>query len=176
MFHSSFGAAVRLRVAKECCIKSQHATVFGSLAVGAFFLFVTPVVFQRSEELPVRSTLTFLKSLGPNQDVQILEAEGGLHFYLAPGWHRVAEYSKKGSFDAFRERTHINAILLTERLATDSRFRSDHEWLQFLSDPDAYGFARMAIPGTEFHLLHKKGLFSMSAEVESRIGRATTDP
>jgi len=164
-----------LVLARDCCVKFQYAPVFCSLTVGAFFLFLmpvvfqaTPVLFQASDELPVKTTVVFLKSLEPDQDVQLLDAEGGFHHYLDDKWHRIKVGAKNEPFHAFRERTHINAILLTDRLAKDSRFRSDSEWQQFISSPEAYDFTSIAIPGTKFRLLHKRYLFRMPGEVEFR--------
>ncbi|MEI6810047.1 MAG: hypothetical protein WCN95_15120 [bacterium] len=129
-----------------------------TLLVGTLFLFQTPIISEPSTELHVRRAIDFLDSLQLHQKVQLLEAEGGFHFYLPTNWSRVAEYEKTESYTAFARRRRINAIMLTERLAKDSRFKSDSQWQDFVSNPTNSGFARLGVTGTPWQLLIRKEL------------------
>jgi len=156
----------------NCCMKLRHGQALGIIAIATFFLFMTSNAFEADDNFPVKSTITFLQTLMPSRDVQLLEAEGGFDIYLNDKWHRVAEYDKIESFHAFRSRTHINSILLTEKLTKNSRFCSDPEWLRFLAAPETYNFTSIPIPETEFRLLYKKGLFKKYSHTKLQSRRS----
>ena len=148
-----------LVLARDDGVQPNRQQLFASIGIGAFFILATPDMAASPARFPIRSTISFLGALKPSEDVHLLEAEGGFHFYLNSQWHRVAEYGKRQAFFTFKRRTGINAILLSDRLANDSRFRADNEWLEFLRDPELHGFESTEIPGSNFRLIHKEGLF-----------------
>lgn len=134
-------------------------TVRIAIPVALLFLLLVPSTYPYSGPYPgdynVR-TVAFIRALPltaqpfMNTDrIPIVEAEGGLDRYLGPPYLEVGEYEKDRAFAEFLIHRDIAAVLYSPRLADDTRFIDDPEWLDFLADPAKYGFFTMAIPDTD---------------------------
>lgn len=157
-----FGSVLILT--RGCCLQIERYRLFVSLAIGVFFLMSTSSVYLPTTNMPTIATIKFLASLQPKEKVNMLEAQGGFNFYLGRNWRRVEQYDKKEPFESFLLKKRVNMILITEKLTNDSRFQSDEEWLNFLSDPERLNFSRISIPGTTWELLICNNLLEPSGE------------
>ncbi len=101
-------------------------------------------------------TIKFIQALNLKDNINILEAEGGINVYLGPQFRWVPEYEKKESFFHYLDKRKINAILSTDNLVNDVRFRNDTEWREFFTDYQQYGFSKYAIPDTDRAIYVKK--------------------
>jgi len=101
-------------------------------------------------------TIKFIQALNLKDNINILEAEGGINVYLGPQFRWVPEYEKKESFFHYLDKRKINAILSTDNLVNDLRFRNDTEWREFFTDYQQYGFSKYAIPDTDRAIYVKK--------------------
>jgi len=169
LFMVPFFAAVMVLV-RDCDAQPERGASLFILLVGLLFLFQTPVMSEPSGKLHVRKRIDFLGSLQVHKKVQLLEAEGGFHYYLPANWSRVAEYEKSESYTAFAEHRGVNAVIISESLYGNYRFKCDSQWHDFLSNPTNAGFTGMDIPGTPWQLLIRKELLSQEA------GNAEAEP
>ena len=83
----------------------------------------------------------------------MLEAEGGLDIYLGENYRRVAGSQKDQPLPTFMEEQSINMIILSSKLAQDSRFTDDSNWQSFRDNPDTMGFRKLPIPGANERVL-----------------------
>jgi hypothetical protein len=129
-----------------------------TLPVALLMLILVPATYAYSGPYPgnfnVR-TVTFIRDLpllpkdfNGTIRIPIVEAEGGLDRYLGQPYLEVGEYEKDRDFAAFLISRDIAAVLLSPRLADDTRFKNDPEWLDFLANPDKYGFFMLPVPDT----------------------------
>jgi hypothetical protein len=105
-------------------------------------------------------TIEFINSLGIEEEVNLLDAEGGFHIYLGDNFHRVAEYEKDTKCNDFLSERGINMIVLSNTLKGDTRFINDEECLVFWENYSAFGFERMSIPNTDRELFVKKDMLT----------------
>ena len=150
--------AALLVLVRDCSLQPEKNVPFFALLVGVFFLFQTPVLSEPEGNLPVKRAIAFLDSLHINQPVQMLESQGGFHYYLAKNWSRVAEYEKSEPFLDFMSHRHINAIMLSDELRNDTRFKSDSQWQEFVADPATANFLKLDVPDTPWVLFIRKEL------------------
>ena len=114
---------------------------------------------KRLGDLSNVKTINFISSLNISKEVNILEAEGGYHYYLEENFKRVAEYYKNNqSFNTFRQEYNISMIVLTEKLMNDSRLKNDVEWKYFLENYEKIGFKMVDIPETKRKLIFHEDL------------------
>jgi hypothetical protein len=126
---------------------------------GAFLIALLPFAKNTvGVNVPNLETIRFIRSLHITQPVNLLEVEGGYDIYLGKNFHRMPEYEKRTGFDQFRAEKAINAIVVSNYLSEDVRFKDDPEWQRFLADPGQSGFTRLAIPRTKHLLILKNGL------------------
>jgi len=118
-------------------------------------LIPTPYLRQQTEktQTPHLNTIRFIRSLGINQSVNLLETAGGYDIYLGDNFHRVAEYGKSTGFNQFRAEQKINMIVVSDALLNDARFINDPEWQSFLTDYGQLGYLQKEIPDTNMHLI-----------------------
>lgn len=120
------------------------------LLLGSLMIALTPYFSgQVNTKRPNLNTIRFIQSLRIEEPVNLLEAEGGFHYYLDDNFHRVAEYEKNTDFDRFLQKKNINMIVVTEVLLEDTRFRDDTNWRDFLADYPTFGYVQMDIPHTD---------------------------
>jgi len=161
--------AVCLVLTRECSFRLKRGVSLATIAIGIYFLLQTSVYLEPVKDLRTKTTIEFLDSLGLTQNMHLLEAEGGFHFYLSSNWRRVPEDRKAEPFSLFILKHDINAIMLTESLSNDSRFRYDVEWLAFLSNFERFGFVRYVVPGTtRFFFLRNSFAGDHGEECESK--------
>jgi hypothetical protein len=126
------------------------------ILVGLILIGITPYYFTPGRsDLPQRelTTIRFIQSLDIEQPVYLLEAQGGITYYLDPNYHRVSAFEKDSNFLPFLKDNDINMILITDSLRQDSRFIEDEEWNNFLESHGEYGFASLNIPAVDRTLL-----------------------
>jgi hypothetical protein len=125
----------------------------------ALLVFMTPD-FGQSEK-PVQknlSTLQLIQSLEIDEPVNMLEAQGGYHYYLGSNFHRVRESEKNVSFDQFRVDRNINMIVVSDGLRNDSRFKADPEWQSFLVNHRQFGYLQVDIPNSHRKIIVQANL------------------
>lgn len=129
------------------------------LLYGVLVIALTPCFAdQPSAKQENLETILFLKTLGIEERVNVLEAEGGYGIYMGDNYHRVAEYDKKTGFNHFLVDNDIGMIVVTDHLKNDSRFRNDKEWEFFLSHYASMGYREIDIPHTERKLIVRLSL------------------
>ena len=94
------------------------------------------------------STIASLRALKTAGDVNLLTTWVGMPVYTGDRVRLVSAWDKQVGFAQFLEQRHVGVILIDRDLKDDIRFRDDPEWLRFLADPAAFGFAVAPIPGT----------------------------
>lgn len=129
------------------------------LPVGILLLILVPATYAYSGPYPGNNnvnTVAFIRTLPLTAEeysgmerIPIVEAEGGLDRYLGMPFLEVGEYEKDRNFADFLIHRDVAAVLFSPRLAADSRFENDPEWLDFLANPAKYGFFTMPIPNTD---------------------------
>lgn len=108
-------------------------------------------------------TIHFLKSLEIKKQVNLLETEGGGYsIYAGENYRTILEIEKNTSFKTFMQEKNLNMIIVNDALKKDTRFKNDKEWQLFLIGYESFGFIKIAIDGTPFHLLVKKELLYSS--------------
>ena len=118
-------------------------------------IFLTPYAsdyWTSTENQPNLGTIFFIDELQINEEVNMLEAEGGFYIYLGDNFHRVPEYDKVSNFNNFIIERKINMIVLTEGLIKDTRFKDDEEWIDFLNNYEKLGYIKLNILGTDREL------------------------
>ncbi|MBF0487614.1 MAG: hypothetical protein HQK98_05575 [Nitrospirae bacterium] len=105
-------------------------------------------------------TIRFIRALNISKPVNMLEAEGGIAYYLGHNYGWIADWSKNTGFYQFLKSNGINMIVLSEALHSDSRFASDKQWHDFLSNPRGFGFIQLDVRGTTRQLLVREYLIS----------------
>jgi hypothetical protein len=131
------------------------------LLLGLILVAATPHVsyyLGTRANRPVLETITFIKALQIEKEVNILEAEGGYNIYLGDNFQRVAEYEKDKSCSSFLKDRKINMVVVTGTLKGDSRFREDEECRYFLVNYMELGYIQFDIPKTDRKLLVDKQL------------------
>lgn len=140
------------------------------IIVGSILLMLTPnlargwcltenlCVIQRISipstlSLPNLKTIEFIQSLQIENDVNILEADGGYHAYLGDRYHYIPEYKKQTKFKQFLQKENINMVVLTAALDKDINFSQDEEFVNFFNQPEQWNFTKLKIPETEGFLL-----------------------
>ncbi|WP_420265573.1 hypothetical protein [Candidatus Magnetominusculus dajiuhuensis] len=98
-------------------------------------------------------TIKFIRALNISKPVNMLEAEGGIAYYLGRNYGWIADWSKNTGFYQFLKSNGINMIVLSEALHSDSRFAGDKQWQDFLSNPRGFGFIQLYVSGTTRQLL-----------------------
>lgn len=134
-------------------------TVWITFPVALVLLLLVPATYTYSGPYPGNNnvrTVAFIRSLplipAPFREVDripIVEAEGGLDRYLGLPYLEVGEYEKDRNFADFLLNRDIAAVLYSPRLANDAGFKNDPEWVDFLANPDEYGFFTMPVPETD---------------------------
>ena len=125
---------------------SQKDTAI-AVAVLALALFMAQPADTGNRSQPNRAVIAALRSLNISRPVNLLEAEGEYGVYVGENYNCIAEYSKSSFFNDFVEQKSIDAIILSDHLRADTRFRDDPEWQSFLVEPSVLGFTAIAVPG-----------------------------
>ncbi|MEO5361167.1 MAG: hypothetical protein H7843_12090 [Nitrospirota bacterium] len=131
------------------------------ISYALLFVFLTPYScpnphFSYSSgngQLQNVETIRLITALNISRPVNMLEAEGGVSFYLGHNYAWIADWSKDTGFYQFLKDNAINMIVLSDALYRDTRFASDTQWLEFLLNAQNYGFIKVNIPGTTRQLL-----------------------
>ncbi|MBF0479011.1 MAG: hypothetical protein HQL26_05975 [Candidatus Omnitrophica bacterium] len=126
-----------------------------ALIISAALFCVTPSSFffynkTKTLEKPTESTIHFIDALKINKPVNLLEAEGGLNFYLSDNYVDYPEYAKENNeeFFPFMKRLSINMVVVSEPLTLDSRFKNDKQFFDFISNPEKFGYTAYTLEKT----------------------------
>ncbi|WP_204103524.1 MULTISPECIES: hypothetical protein [Spirulina sp. CCY15215] len=150
--------------------KNRIYKLLSPILIGSFLLILTPnlargwcltenfCIIQRISSpqtliLPNLKTIEFIQSLQIEDDVNILEADGGYNVYLGDRYHHVHEYQKQTNFKQFLDQEKINMVVLTAALDNDVNFSQDEEFVEFVHRPEQWNFTKLKIPETEGFLL-----------------------
>jgi hypothetical protein len=126
------------------------------LLIGLVTLTVTPYIagsHRSTKPQPILKTIEYIESLQIEEQVFMLEVEGGYDYYLDSNYSRVFNETRDTGFFQYMEDKSINMIVITEALKDDTRFRDDPEWQDFLDHYQEYGFEHRDIPKTGRELL-----------------------
>ncbi|MBI4673038.1 MAG: hypothetical protein HY741_15395 [Chloroflexi bacterium] len=130
-------------------IQPPHGNgIWIALVIGIVLVAATPRASNLlgPSEHPVSDTIHFFQALQLKGTVRLLEAGGrGYEVYL-PNTHSIAHTVKKKPFNTFLRERKINAILLSDRLVNDVRYRDDPQWKAFLSNYAERGFQLLTTP------------------------------
>jgi hypothetical protein len=109
---------------------------------------------------PNVTTVRFIDSLDLQQGFRLLEVEVGSDAYLRTRCTSTAAHEKLPgeSLRDFIARKSIAAILLSESLANDVRYRNDPDFRALLEKPAEFDFEALAIPDTGRTLFLRRGL------------------
>lgn len=126
------------------------------MLLGFFAFTITPYYANPGEmnlPQPKKDAVNFIQTLNIIERVNLLETEGGYHYFLGDNYHRISQSAKDIGFFGFLEEQGINMIVLTDGLLEDTRFRDDPEWQEFLTIYPDFGFIGMDITQTDKMLL-----------------------
>jgi hypothetical protein len=84
-----------------------------------------------------------IKKLNISERINILENEGGLNVYLPENYKWIKLESKEGNFDEFVHKRKINMIYYSYSLNNSAQLKRDSTWLEFLINPDTFGFKKL---------------------------------
>ena len=132
-----------------------------TLIFGLLFVFLTPhfsFYLGTATHTPNVETIHFIEELKIEEDVKMLEAEGGFDIYLPDNYQRIAEYTKKTDYHTFQCQNNINMVVLTKRLENYARLKDDEEWKYFLLNYLKEGYTKLEIPKTDRQLIVDKKL------------------
>jgi hypothetical protein len=133
------------------------------LLVGIIMIFITPSFTSLIGSAGTKTnveTISFIESLNIKDEVFLLEANGGFHIYLGNNFHRVASHDKNSNFNDFMEMRNINAVIVTNGMLNDFRYREDREWAFFLNNYQSLGFEKFDIPDTNMQLIIENNLIN----------------
>jgi hypothetical protein len=150
--------------------RSKNLPLTTLLAVLVFMVVATPYIstnwYFSEQSLPVDRelnnlhTIEYIKSLHIQQDVNMLEADGGYYIYAGDNFHRIAHSGKDVDFETFARRNNIDMIVVSDGIRNDQRFRDDTTWKAFLQDYRAFGYEATDIPGTNRTLITRKAVLA----------------
>lgn len=141
--------------------EQKQANYTSLLFLGLLAISFTPYFSDRirsDRPGPNLASVRFIQSLSIEETVNLLESEGGYHYYLDDNFHRVAEYQKNSDFFHFMEEYKISMIMVSESLVEDTRFKDDAEWVDFLENYSTFGYVQMEVPYTDRILLIQNDL------------------
>lgn len=147
---------------------TQRSDLRGIVLIGLCLVLSVPATAV-SRNRPTARTIRFLEAAGIQERVNLLEAEQGYHFYLSSNYNRIKHVWKKGDFDSFRKEHEVNAIVVTQNLMEDRRYRTDASWKAFLSDYGAAGFVKLRVPETDNCIIIARDLLKSSAATVTSI-------
>ncbi len=131
------------------------------IGLGMIIFFVTPQIYQGGEGFkPNIQTITFIRDLDINEDINMLEGDGGYCYYLGDNCHRISQEEKNVGCNTFLSDRKINMIVLSDVLMVDSRFREDVECMYFLGNYEDFGYTKLDIPEVERDLIVAKQLLN----------------
>jgi hypothetical protein len=142
-------------------VKAIHPRLNHIILAALFIIGVTPYLFgpgNAKRPQPELKTIRFVQSLGIEKPVNMLDAQGGIDYYLDSNYDRVHESHKSQAFSMFLEKQDINMILITPRLLNDTRYIDDKEWADFLLGFEERDFIEINIPVPDRKLLVKSDL------------------
>jgi hypothetical protein len=170
------GAAIMIYVISQAFGRpgeQPKARIYVPIMAGAVIYLLTPNVAGAGWRLffndrpayqsrhPVIRTIELIRSLDLRGSVNILEADGGYHFYLGGNFRRVGEHLKKEPFDRFVVAHDVGLIVVSGRLMEDHRFAADPSFKSFLRDPEALGFVRVPAPALPVLVFVNRNLTSI---------------
>jgi hypothetical protein len=104
------------------------------------------------------ATIQTIKSLQIDEQVTILEAQGGFNIYAGDNFRRMREFEKDTPFNRFLLAQDIGVIVLSDTLSNDVRFKQDTEWQSFLVHYQQKGFDKIPVPESQRTLFVRKDL------------------
>jgi hypothetical protein len=130
------------------------------VCIGVLVVLLTPAIANGdATDKSYIETINFIKSLGIEEQVNLLEAEGGFNFYLADNFRSLSVDEKDTNFSEFLEEKDINMIVVTDRLEQKMKLSDAEEWQWFVDDHYRdLGYEKISIPDTTWELIIKKGI------------------
>ncbi|MBF0517522.1 MAG: hypothetical protein HQK97_10485 [Nitrospirae bacterium] len=146
--------------------RGDHIQKNTALFYALLFVMLTPYscpnpyfsYSSNSGQLPNVDTIRFIEAMHISKPVHMLEAEGGIAYYLSRNYTWVADWTKTTDFYQFLNDNGINMIVLSDALYSDSRFSGDSQWHAYLLNPRKFGFINLDIGGTKRQLLVHEAL------------------
>ena len=100
-----------------------------------------------------------MRSLKIDSQVNLLAFLQPHGVYVGDNYRDVKHRDKASTpFSEYLELNQVNMVWVSDRLTGSPGYVDDSEFSDFVRDPDARGFRRVAIPGAESWLLVEKGL------------------
>ncbi|MGK7923646.1 MAG: hypothetical protein AB4290_00080, partial [Spirulina sp.] len=113
------------------------------------FCLIQRISTPETLHLPNLKTIEFMQSLQIEDQVNMVEADGGYHVYLSDRYHYIPETKKQENFAIFLDKEKINTVVFTPALAKDANFSEDEEFINFLKQPEQWNFVKLKIPETQ---------------------------
>ena len=128
-------------------IKNRLAEIFIFLFfVFLSFLFLPDLSnYFNKPDFQNRKTIRFLKNLNITKEVNLLENEGGLHFFLEDNYNRIETDSMYKPLSSFLSNKKVNIIIATQKLNRVSILRNDSAWFGFLNNPESLGYKKIIV-------------------------------
>jgi hypothetical protein len=149
----SYSLAPRRRV-------SQGRRAIEAVAAGVLLVAATPRAADMAPaQVVLRRTVESLRALRLPAGARVLEAQGGLPYYLTPPGELVPQYRKDAPAPEFLRRERVAVVIVSPELMADSRWRDDPQWRALLADPRAQGFELLRSTDGGFPLLVRRDRF-----------------
>jgi hypothetical protein len=112
----------------------------------------------------IRRTVAAMRGLNVRlpKPIVVLEPDYSRAFYAGWDCSVVAHSWKNAAFWQFLANTDISVIVLNERLLTDTRYRDDPEFLEFVAGKKTGNFRFFDVPGTTVRLAVREDLLPES--------------
>lgn len=113
-------------------------------------------LFRKHKSLRNTKSIEILKNLDIEEEVHVLDNDGGINNLLTPNYTWVLAAQKDTTFNAWVDKMQVNMIYVTQHLTRDMRYYEDGEWNAFVQNPK--GYKRFDVNEFNEYLLIKEDL------------------
>lgn len=130
---------------------------FVSISMVVYLLFLNRSVtdYYSESHTHIKETVKYIQQMNINYQVNLLENEGGVNVFLTNNFRSLLGWTKNTNFYDYLKQHSINMIWVTDALQYDSRYISDTDWNDFLSNYETFGFAKQQKQGIKGYFLIK---------------------
>jgi len=148
--------AVAMLINDDCNFNST-STLNAFVALGV--LLAVPVMsdIQKSSN-DNKNTINQLISMGMDEPVNILAAEGVYSHFLGTNYNSVIAYEKNSDFEAYMKKNNISLVILSNALEEHPRFVNDPAWHDFINNCENSDFSVLAVSNSANRIFISKSI------------------
>jgi len=146
-------------------IDYKHTRFSQIILIGILLIWITPgLSLDHRGNQPTLGTINYVKSLNLDQNIKMLENDGGYCYYINETCEATMGFSKTQNFIEFLKTENINLVVVTNSLLEESKLVNDPEWQDFLINFSQYGFEKLDIPEINNYLIISSNLLNNNVE------------